>query len=118
MGPRVSVRRKGENISLTIEGEFNYQSSRELLAVVQRLLLTSLKCATPGSPVTYCLKTRGRVDLEKIAPFQKELDDQLGCSEVCEDTQAGQKQGVENLQGESRKCRPRGGLVLVKGGGF
>ena len=116
MGPRVSVRRKGENIYLTIEGEFNYESSRELLAVVQQLLMTSLKCAMPGSQVTYCLKTRGKVDLEKIAHFQKVINDQPCCSEVCENTKAAQKQGVVPFQGESLRCRPRGGLILIKGG--
>ncbi len=115
MGPRVSVRRKGENIYLTIEGEFNHKSFRELLATVQQLLMTSLKCATPGSPVTYCLKTRGKVDLEKISHFQKVIP---CCSEVCEDTKAGQEQGVVPLQEESLQSRPRGRLILVKGGAF
>jgi hypothetical protein len=118
MGPRVSVCRKGEHIYLTIEGEFNYESSRELLAVVRQLLMTSLKCATPNSPVTYCLKTRGKVDLEKIAHFQKVIDDRPCCSEVCEDPKVGQEQGVVPLKEESLKRRPRNGLTLVKGGAF
>jgi hypothetical protein len=118
MGPKVSVRRKGENIYLTIEGEFNNESSRELLAVVQQLLMTSLKCVTPGSPVTYCLKTRGKVDLEKLAHFQKEIDGQPCCGELCEDTKAGREQEGVPLNGESLKCRSRGRLILVKGGAF
>jgi hypothetical protein len=118
MGPRVSVRRKGENIYLTIEGEFNYESSRELLAVVKQLLMTSLKCATPDSPVTYCLKTRGHVDLEKIAHFQKTIDDQPRGGELSEDTKVGQEQGAAPLKGEFLKHRFRGRLILVKGGAF
>ena len=118
MGPRVSVRRKGENIYLTIEGEFNHESYRELLTVVQKLLMTSLKCATPGSPVTYCLTTRGKVDLEKLAHSQKEIDGQPCCAELCEDTQVGLDQGGTPLNGESLKYRSRGRLILVKGGAF
>jgi hypothetical protein len=118
MGPRVSVCRKGEHIYLTVEGEFNCESSRELLAMVRQLLMTSLKCATPNSPVTYCLKTRGKVDLEKIAHFQKVIDDPSCSSEVCENTKAGQEQGVVPLKEESLKRRPRNGLTLVKGGAF
>jgi hypothetical protein len=112
MGPRVSVRRKGENIYLTIEGEFNRESSREMFAIVQQLLMTSLKCATPDSPVTYCLKTRGKVDLEKIAHFQDAIDDQP-CGR---EPKVGQEHGVVPLQDDSLKCRHRNGLILLKGG--
>jgi hypothetical protein len=101
---------------MTIEGEFNHESSRNLLAVVQKLLLTSLKCATPGSHLTFCLKTRGKVDPEKIALFQQVIVDQPCFDEFCEDIKSGQVQQVVPLQNESLQRQHRNGLILVKGG--
>ncbi len=68
MEPKVSVHRKGESIYLSITGEIQDEPSAELLSVVRQLFQTSLKCAAPGSRVTYWLKTRGTLNLEKLAP--------------------------------------------------
>jgi hypothetical protein len=72
MGPRVSVCRKGENIFLTIEGDINFDSSQELLAVVRQMMNTLMKCAAPETRMNYRLKTRATVDLDKIAQVQEE----------------------------------------------
>ena len=66
MEPKVSVCRKGESIYLTVMGQIDDHSSYELLAVVRQLLQTSLKCAAPGSQVTYWLKTRSSVTPENF----------------------------------------------------
>ena len=116
MGPRVSVCRKGENIFLTIEGETNGESLEELFAVVRQLLLTSLKCIAPGASVTYSLKTRGTVDLEKMTQFQRAIEDHPCGQEGCGGVPTGQKQGVAPPQGEPAERRPRNGLFLVRGG--
>jgi hypothetical protein len=100
MGPRVSVCRKGENIFLTIEGDINFESSQDLLAVVRQLMNTLMKCAAPETRVNYRLKTRATVDLDKMAHFQEAITEQPATSEV----------------GRKAKPRPRNGLTLVKGG--
>ena len=69
MEPMILVSRKGENIFLTIKGEINSKSTGELLVAVRKLLITSLKCAAPGTRVTYCVKTRAILDLGKISSF-------------------------------------------------
>jgi hypothetical protein len=114
MGPRIAICRKGENIFLTIEGEFNCESSRELLSAVRHLLMTSLKCVAPGSRVTYCLKTRGKVDPGKIASGQQVLNDPPSC----EERQAEPRPKVAPLQEKSLKPRSRNGLILIKGGAY
>ena len=100
MGPRVSVCRKGENIFLTIEGDINSESSQELLAVVQQLMNTLMKCAAPETRVNYRLKTRATVNLDKIAQFQEAIAEQPASPE---------------FDGKA-KLRGRNGLPLVKGG--
>lgn len=116
MAPRISVRRKGDDIFLTIKGGFTDGSFQDLLLVVRKLLMTSLKCAAPGSQVTYSLKTRGKVDLEKMVHVQDVIDDQPCCLDTYEDAQAGQAHAVVTLQEESPQRQPRNGLILVKGG--
>jgi hypothetical protein len=118
MGPRVLVCRKGDSIFLTVKGEITYDSSGELLAVVRQLLMTSLKCTAPGTQVTYCLKTSGTVDLEKMAHLQPGSDEHPGDKEVCADMKTGQEQEELSRQREPQKPRPRHGLILLKGGVF
>jgi hypothetical protein len=65
MGPTVSVCRKGDDLYLTLEGDFNHYSSPQLLQALRKLVLTSLKCFAADSPVTFTFKTRGKVDLKK-----------------------------------------------------
>jgi hypothetical protein len=116
MAPRISVCRKGEDIFLTIEGGFTGESLQELLLAVRKLLLTSLKCATPGSQVTFCLKTRGKVDLDKMFYFRHMINDQPCRLDVYVDTSEEQTLGIVTFQEESPQRQPRNRLTLVKGG--
>lgn len=116
MGPRVSVCRKGENIFLTIEGDINFDSSQELLAVVRQLMNTLMKCAAPETRMNYRLKTRATVDLDKIAHVQDAIAEQPASPEVGEKAQPEPEQDLAACQGESARPRPRKGLTLVKGG--
>jgi hypothetical protein len=116
MAPRISVCRKGDDIFLTIEGGFTDESFQELFLAVRQLLLTSLKCATPGSRVTFSLKTRGKVDLDKMFHFRHMINDQPCRLDAYGDTSEGQTPGVVKFQEESPQRQPRNGLILVKGG--
>ena len=118
MGPKVSVCRKGDDIFLSIEGEFNNESSQELLSIVRQLLITSLKCAAPGSQVTYSLKTHGKVNLEKMAQFHQVINDQPCCPGICEEPKERQEQRSRPIEDEPANSRPRNGLILIKGGAF
>ena len=116
MAPRISVCRKGDDIFLTIEGGFTDESFQELLLVVRQLLMTSLKCATPGSQVTFSLKTRGKVDLDKMFHLRNVINDQPCHLDAYVDTPEGQTLGVVTFPEESPQRQPRNGLTLVKGG--
>jgi len=116
MGPRVSVCRKGENIFLTVEGEINFESSRELLAMVRQMMNTLMKCAAQKTRVTYCLKTRATVDLERMAHIQEAVTEQPGNPEVDGKARPEPEQGLAACQEESARPRPHNGLTLVKGG--
>jgi hypothetical protein len=116
MAPRISVRRKGDNIFLTIEGCCNCDSLKELLSVVRQLLMKSLKFTPPGSQITYCFKTSGKVDGEKLADFHPLTQDEPWRHEVCGDAKDRQEQEAVLLQGEPSPRQPRNGLTLVKGG--
>ncbi len=61
MRPTVSVCRKGEDLYLTLEGDFNHISSQQLLQALRKLVATSLKCFAPDSPVAFSFKTHGKV---------------------------------------------------------
>ncbi len=65
MEPTISVCRKGEEVYLTLEGDFDNTSSPQMLQALQRLVATTLRCAAPDSPVAYSFKTRGRVNIKK-----------------------------------------------------
>jgi hypothetical protein len=65
MEPTVSVCRKGEDLYLTLEGDFNHISSQQLLQALRKLVGTSLKCFAADSPVAFTFKTHGKVDLKK-----------------------------------------------------
>ena len=65
MKPTVSVCRKGDNLYLTLEGDFNHISSQELLQALRKLVGTSLKCFAADSPVAFSFKTHGKVDHKK-----------------------------------------------------
>jgi hypothetical protein len=67
MGSTISVCRKGDNLFLTLEGDFNDHSFQELIDTVKKVVLTSLKCSAPDSPVAFTFKTHGKVDLKKTA---------------------------------------------------
>ena len=65
MQPTVSVCRKGEDLYLTLEGDFNHISSQQLLQALRKLVGTSLKCFAADSPVGFSFKTHGKVDHKK-----------------------------------------------------
>ena len=65
MKPTVSICRKGSDLYLTLEGDYNHISSQELLQAVRKLVVTSLKCFSADSPVAFSFKTHGKVDFEK-----------------------------------------------------
>ena len=65
MRPTVSVCRKGEDLYLTLEGDFNHISSQQLLQALKKLVATSLKCFAADCPAAFTFKTYGKVDLKK-----------------------------------------------------
>jgi hypothetical protein len=65
MQPTVSVCRKGDDLYLTLEGDFNHISSQQLLLALRKLVGTSLKCFAADSPVAFSFKTHGKVDHKK-----------------------------------------------------
>jgi hypothetical protein len=67
MRPTVSVCRKGDNLYLTLEGDFNHISSQQLLQALRKLVGTSLKCFAADSPVAFTFRTHGKVDFKKKA---------------------------------------------------
>ena len=66
MEPTVSVCRKGEDLYLTLEGDFNHISSQRLLQALRKLVGTSLKCFSDDSPVAFTFKTHGKVGLKRM----------------------------------------------------
>ena len=65
MRPTVSVCRKGDDLYLTLEGDFTHISSQELLQALNKLVMTSLKCCAADSPVAFSFKTHGKVNHKK-----------------------------------------------------
>jgi hypothetical protein len=65
MRPTVSVCRKGDDLYLTLEGNYSDISSQELLKALRKLVMTSLKCFAADSPVVFTFKTHGKVDRKK-----------------------------------------------------
>jgi hypothetical protein len=65
MQPTISVCRKGEDLFLTLEGEFDHISSQQLLQALRKLVGTSLKCFDADSPVAFSFRTHGKVDIKK-----------------------------------------------------
>jgi hypothetical protein len=65
MGPTVSVCRKGEDLYLTLEGDFNHISSQQLHQALRKLVMTSMKCFAADSPAAFIFKTHGKVDPKK-----------------------------------------------------
>jgi hypothetical protein len=62
MRPTVSVCRKGNDLYLTLEGDYSDISSQELLQALRKLVVTSLKCFATDSPVAFSFKTHGKVN--------------------------------------------------------
>jgi hypothetical protein len=68
MRPTVSVCRKGNDLYLTLEGDYSDISSQELLQALRKLVVTSLKCFATDSPVVFSFKTHGKVNTaQKLA---------------------------------------------------
>ena len=66
MTPTVSVCRKGDELYLTLQGDFNRISSQELFQVLRKLVMTSLKCYTADCPVAFTFKTHGKVNQKNL----------------------------------------------------
>jgi len=66
MRPTVSVCRKGDNLYLTLAGEFNQISSQQLFQALRKLVMTSQRCFSADFPVAFIFKTHGKVDLKKV----------------------------------------------------
>ena len=62
MKPTISVCRKGDDLYLTLEGDYSDISSQELLQALRKLVVTSLKCFAADSPVAFTFKTHGKVN--------------------------------------------------------
>jgi hypothetical protein len=67
MEPTVSVHRKGDDLSLILQGNFQEMSSQELLQALRKLVSMSLKCFAADCPAVFTFKTYGKVDLKKAA---------------------------------------------------
>jgi hypothetical protein len=67
MEPTISVCRKGDEVYLTLEGNFYDASSQLMLQAMRRMVMTMLKCTAPESPVAYTFKTHGKVNLKKAS---------------------------------------------------
>ena len=65
MEPTVAVHRKGDDLCLILQGDFNHISSQQLLQALKQLLATSLKCFAADCPSAFTFKTYGKVDLKK-----------------------------------------------------
>jgi len=67
MEPTVSVQRKGDDLCLILQGDFNHLSSQQLLQALKKLVAMSLKCFAADCPSAFTFKTYGKVDLKKKA---------------------------------------------------
>jgi hypothetical protein len=67
MGSTISVNRKGNDLFLTLEGDFNDSSCHELIGALKKVVTTLLKCSAPTSQVAYTFRTRSKVNLKKTA---------------------------------------------------
>ena len=68
MEPTISVCRKGDDLYLTLEGDFHHISSQQLFQALKRFMLTSLKCFAADSPGAFSFKTHGKVRPVPAAP--------------------------------------------------
>jgi hypothetical protein len=64
MGPKISVRRKGDNVYLKLMGDVSTHSSEELLHAVKKIMLASLKFSSPGTKVSCTFKTQAKVNFD------------------------------------------------------
>jgi hypothetical protein len=67
MEPTVSVHRKGDDLCLILQGDFNHISSQQLLQALKKLVATSLKCFAADCPSAFTFKIDGKVDRKKTA---------------------------------------------------
>jgi hypothetical protein len=67
MEPKVSVHRKGNELCLILQGDFNHISSQQLAQAFRKLMAMSLKVFAADFPATFTLKTSGKIDLAKTA---------------------------------------------------
>lgn len=71
MGSTISVNRKGNDLFLTLEGNFNDHSFQELIDALRKVVMTLLKCSAPAAQVAYTFKARSKVDLKETAKVNR-----------------------------------------------
>jgi hypothetical protein len=67
MEPKISVRRKGDNVYLKLMEDVSLHSSEELLHAVKKMVQGSLKFCSPGSKVSCTFTTQAKVNIGKLA---------------------------------------------------
>jgi hypothetical protein len=65
MEPTVSVHRKGDDLCLILQGDFNHITSQQVFLALKKLVETSRKCFSADCPSSFTFKTYGKVDLKK-----------------------------------------------------
>lgn len=73
MGSTISVCRKGDDLFLTLEGNFNNHSCQEMIDALRKVVMTSLKCSPTDTQVKFTFKTHGKVDFKKTAQAHQEV---------------------------------------------
>jgi hypothetical protein len=75
MGSTISVCRKGNDLFLTLEGNFNNHSCQDMIDALRKVVMTSLKCAPPDTKVNFTFKTHGKVDFMKTVQAHQGASD-------------------------------------------
>jgi hypothetical protein len=65
MGLNISVCRKKDDVYLKLMGKFSHASAYELLGVMKKVMMASLKFSSPDATVLFTFRTHAKVDLGK-----------------------------------------------------
>lgn len=65
MQAQISICRKCENLYLKLQGNFNENSSGEIMQALQRLLISSLQASSAEGQVRFTFQTHAKVDLSR-----------------------------------------------------
>jgi len=61
MASELSICRKRENLYIKLTGDFNQNSSEEILSAVKKLVITALQISSPEATVAFTFQTRAKV---------------------------------------------------------